>query len=119
MAKGFMSLRNQILSRYPAFFRSLLDSPSKEIRLLANIVGRERQSTTAKNLLLIQNLTKLDPWVFSSQRIKLELPVKNIPEDQKWRIGLMEKLMTMRYNKNLCVEDSTRICAMLDSLCAT
>ena len=117
LAKDHMSLRNQILS--PAFFRGLLNSPSKEIRLLANIVGREPQSTTAKNLLHIQNLTKLDPWVFSSQRIKLELPVKTIPEDQQWRIGLMEKLMMTRYSKHLCVEDSTRICAMLDSLCAT
>ena len=71
----------------------------------------------AKGLMLLR--IKLDPWVFSSQRIKLELPVRTIPENQQWRIGLMEKLMEMRCNKHLCVEDSARICAMLDSLCAT
>ena len=33
LASGYTSLRNQILSRYPGFFRSLLGSPSKEVRV--------------------------------------------------------------------------------------
>ena len=46
LAKDFVSLRNQILGRYPSFFQKLLKSPSKEIRLLANIVGRDPRSNT-------------------------------------------------------------------------
>ena len=37
LAKDHISLRNQVLSRYPSFVQNLLSSPSKEIRLLANI----------------------------------------------------------------------------------
>ena len=46
-ARDFVSLRNQILGRYRAFFQKLLKSHSKEIRLLANIVGRDPRSTTS------------------------------------------------------------------------
>ena len=119
LARDFITLRNQILARYPDFFMKLLNSPSKEVRLLANIVGRDPQSNTCRNLLHIKRVSELDPWDFSSQRIKLNLPVKGIPEDQQWRIGLMEKLMKMKEQKHIYVEDSTRICAMLDSLCST
>ena len=46
MVEGFLaaehrSLRSQVLSRYPAFVQNLLTSPSKGIRLLANIVARD------------------------------------------------------------------------------
>ena len=40
LAKDHTSLRNQVLSRYPSFVQNLLNSPSKEVRLLANIVAR-------------------------------------------------------------------------------
>ena len=118
-ARDFMSLRNQILGRYPAFFQKLLNSPSKEIRLLANIVGRDPKSTTSKNLLYIKKVSGLDPWDFSTQKIKMNLPVKEVPVEQKWRLGLMETLMAMKVDKFVIAEDSARICAMLDSLCST
>ena len=51
LAIDFMSLWKQVLGRYPAFFQKLLSSPSKEVRLLANIVSRDPRSTTSKNLL--------------------------------------------------------------------
>ena len=119
LAKDFVSLRNQILGRYPSFFQKLLKSPSKEIRLLANIVGRDPRSTTYKNLQHVKNLSSLDPWDFSSQRIKIQLPVKKVPENQKWRLGLMANLMEIREDKFVNAEDASRICAMLDSLCST
>ena len=105
LAKDFVSLRNQILGRYPSFFQKLLKSPSKEIRLLANIVGRDPRSTTYKNLQHLKNLSSLDPWDFSSQSIKIQLPVKKVPENQKWRLGLMAKLMEIRENKFVNAED--------------
>ena len=118
-AKGFPSLRNQVLSRYPSFFQKLLSSPSKEVRLLANIVSRDLHSVTAKNLKYISDITKLSPWDFSSARIKQELPEQNVPEKQTWRIGLLGTLVAMRKTKAVCVEDSKMITAMLHSLCNT
>ena len=35
-ASNHTSLRNQVISRYPGFFRTLLNSPSKEVRIVAS-----------------------------------------------------------------------------------
>ena len=112
-------MRNQVLSRYSNFFHKLLTSPSREIRLLANIVSRDPHSVTAKNIKHIKELTDLSVWDFASWRIKEALPVKTVPECEKWRLGLLGKLMDLRRCKNVCVEDSKQITAMLESLCDT
>jgi hypothetical protein len=46
LAKDQVSLRNQILSRYPGFYRKLLLSPSKEVRMLLRMVDSDQRSTT-------------------------------------------------------------------------
>ena len=55
LVEGFLSgsqvsLRNQALSRYPGFYRGLLNSPSKEVKMLARMVSRDPRSTTCRNL---------------------------------------------------------------------
>ena len=70
LARDFMSLRNQVLGRYPAFFQKPLSSPSKEIRLLASIVSRDPRSTTSKNLLYMKKVSGRDPWDYSSQNLQ-------------------------------------------------
>ena len=80
---------------------------------------RDPKSTTSKNLLYIKKVSDLDPCDFSTQKIKMKLPVKDVPVEQKWRLGLMETLMAMKVDKFVIAEDSARICAMLDSLCST
>ena len=67
----------------------------------------------------IKKLSGLDPWDFSSQNIKKNLPLKEVPENEKWRLGLMSSLMTLRQEKFVLAEDSKRISAMVDSLCST
>ena len=116
---GFTSLRNQVLGRYPAFFHQLLKSPSKEVRLLANIAARDPKTTTGKNLLYLERLSGLDPWNFSSKRIKEELPVKKVPGAEEWRLGLLTSLIRIKKEKFMNCEEYSRICAMLDSLCST
>jgi hypothetical protein len=54
-----LSLRNQILSWYPGFFRGLLSSPSREVRLLARLVKDDPRSTTCRNLRYIRQMTGL------------------------------------------------------------
>ena len=119
LAKEHRSLRNQVLSRYPGFFQNLISSPSKEIRLLANIVSRDPQSTTCRNIKYIERLTELSPWDYSGQRIKQQLPVQEVPDNQQWRLGFLTKLYHMREERHICAEDHTRISAWLDSLCST
>ena len=93
-AKNHVTLRNQVLSRYPGFFQGLLKSPSKEVKLLANVVSRDPRSNTFQNLKYVKSLSGLSPWDYSSTRIKLL--VKNVPESEVWRIGLYTNLPKMR-----------------------
>ena len=53
------SLRNQVLSRYPAFVRKLLNSFSSEVRFLANLVLHDKRSNVCTNLEYIINITKI------------------------------------------------------------
>ena len=120
LAKDQTSLRNQILSRYPGFYRKLQMSPIKEVRMLVNMVENDPRSTTCQNLRYLRKVTNLDnAEQYSSWRIREELPKKSVPEAEKWRLGLLTKLMAMKQNQYMEVQDSKRITAMVESLCST
>ena len=120
LAVEHTSLRNQVLSRYPAFYRKLLQSPSKEVRVLARMVSDDPRSSTCTNLRYLQNMTGLAaPEFYSSARIKMELPTKQVPEAERWRLGLLDNLLKLKKERFMKVEDSKSICAMIDSLCST
>jgi hypothetical protein len=115
LAKDQKSLRNQVLSRYPGFYRKLQSSPSKEVRMLVKMVSSDPRSTTCKNLKYLRERTWLDqPEMLSSLRTTEVLPVKDVPQAGMWRLGLLSHLMEMK-----TVQDSQHITAMLDSLCST
>jgi hypothetical protein len=119
-ASGQTSLRNQILSRYSGFFRGLLLSPSKEVRFLAKIVSTDPRSSTCLNLRYLSEMTGLNkPEFMSSARIRMALPVRNVPDSEKWRLGLIASLKKLKTEKYHMVEDYQHICAMMDSLCST
>ena len=71
----------------------MLKLPSIEVELLANIVGRDPSSNTSDNIRYIRELTNLNPWSYSASRIKAELPSQAVPENEKWRLGLMTALI--------------------------
>ena len=72
-----------------------------------------------KNIRYIEQLTLKNPCVFSSAVIKGGLPKQQVPDDQKWRLGLITNLINLRNQKHLDVQDLTRVNAMIDSLCST
>ena len=125
LVEGFLSgsqvsLRNQALSRYPGFYRGLLNSPSKEVKMLARMVSRDPRSTTCRNLKYLEQKTKLkDPEFCSSWKVRDALPVQNVPEKETWRLGMLSTLMKIKREKYLDVENMQHICAMLDSLAST
>ena len=73
-ATNHLSVKNQLLSRYVNFFRSLLKCNSKEIKVLANIVSRDVRSVTGKNLNFIERDSGLYPWKVSSANVRVMLP---------------------------------------------
>ena len=114
------TFRNQILSRYPGFYRKLLLSPSKEVGILAKIVANDPRSTTCLNLRYLRGITSIDKEeFFSSWRIREALPVKHVPEGEVWRLGLLTTLLEMRSDKHKEVQDIKKISSMIDSLCST
>ena len=119
LAKDQTSLRNQILSRYPGFYTKLLNSPSKEIRMLVRMVTDDPRSTTCQNLRYIRKVTALDnPENYTSWRVREVLPHKCVPDSDKWRLGLLTNLMTMKATMYIEVQDSQRVRAIIDSLCS-
>ena len=77
------------------------------------------RSTTWQNLRYLRKVTNLEnAEQFSSWRIREELPKKTVPEAEK-RLGLLTKLMAMKQNQYMEVQDSKRITAMVESLCST
>ena len=119
-ASSFISLRNQVYSRYAGFYRKLLLSPSREVQFLARIVRQDPRSTTCKNLRMLSEKTSLSqPEFYSSERVKAALPVKSVPEAEQWRLGLLKSLIIVRDEKMNRIEDTRHICAMFESLCST
>ena len=84
-AEDQISLRNQILSRYPGFYRKLLTSPSKEVRVLARMVASDPRSITCRNLRYLREVTGKEniEW-YASWKVRDLLPVK------KKRVGRSE-----------------------------
>ena len=125
LVEGFFSssqpsLRNQVISRYAGFFRNLVNSPSKEVRFLVQVVKNDPRSTTCANMKYLRRKTGLNqPEAFGSARIRASLPAQEVPDKEKWRLGLITTLLMVRSENQLRQEDSKSICAMLDSLCNT
>jgi hypothetical protein len=86
---------------------------------LVNLVARDPSSNTADNLAYVRELTQLSPWNFSSGRIKTALPSLEIPEKERWRLGLLTSLLKLRQEKHLSIVDKKRTQSMIDSLCSS
>ena len=112
-------MRNQVLGRFPAFFRRLEDSPSREVRVMAALAAGWAQTVTARNLSHLRNLTGLDPTTDSFRQLRTALPVKEVPESEQWRLGLLDRLLVLRAEYQESSEDMKRTIAMLSSLCST
>ena len=104
---GYSSTRTDILARYVSFFRSLRSSTSLEIRVLANLMGRDLLSTTGRNIRSVRVASGLDPWQASPFMVKAALSEKEqveIPSRDKWRIeylcSLLSQIQEAKYQTN-------------------
>ena len=62
LAKDFRSFSTNIKTRYLKFFRNLRKSKSEEVRVLSELVGRDKGSTTGKNLAMLEQEIWLNLW---------------------------------------------------------
>ena len=78
---------------------------------------RGRRTVTAGNIRHLNTLTKLDCATECNAAVKRALPVKEVPEHEAWRTGLLDILLRQRSELEKEGSDSRRVNAMLASLC--
>ena len=118
---GISHVKTDILARYVNFFKSLRESPSMEVSVLVNIVARDIRTTTGGNLKLISRLTGLDPWCctpFQAKKV-LNSMVAEGPEQDKWRIPFLAKLLEQRGENHFQMMDTVDLTDLIDSLCVS
>ena len=84
------------MTRYAKFFKGLRTSTSKEVATLANLMGRDVQTTTGKNIRLIEERSGLSVWSTGQEKLKeavAENEIVIVDEADKWRIPLLGKLL--------------------------
>ena len=119
LATEFKSFATRIKTSYVNFFKRLLNSRSDEVRLLAQLTGRDATSTTGRNLRNIHLETGLDPWSSPSYQIgdKLSQLVAPVPPQDLWRLEYLQKLLIKRYDMEVDVQETKNITKLIDSLC--
>ena len=117
---GFTHVRTDLIARFFNFFKGLLRSGFKEVRILANIVGRHIRSTTCKNLWNLRTDTGLDGWQCGSWEVKkFYSGVKaEVPLRDQWRPAFLTKVLMRRGKKMYQGEEVDELTELIDSLCA-
>ena len=121
LAPHVMSLRVQIICKFRGFFRSLLDSPSPEVSVVARLAARDLCSSVGANLDLIQRQTGLDPWAAGPGQLRAALLAADsvaVPEVDKWRVPYLWRLLAERLQAYYAADTTTedRLTVLINSL---
>ena len=119
LAVEYYSVKQLLLGRYVNFFHSLRNSLSKEVRIIANMVGRSARSTTGRNLLGIERETGLDPWRDQAWVIREGVKRSEVPPLEGWRLQYLSKLLKARRALEVQCEDVDQITLIINSLCSS
>ena len=89
---------------------------------MANIAARDIRTTTGRNLRFLEESSGLNPWEFSSARIKMELVRKEmveVPPQDQWRVSYLASLLEKRQVADyMGLEESGEyLTELIDSLC--
>ena len=87
------------------------------MRLLANLVGRDAGAVTGQNLLNIEEEFGLDPWVSSSAQLGEKYCQYTVPDEERWRLPLLVKLLVKKRDMAVKEEKTNAISELIDSLC--
>ena len=74
-------------------------------------------TVTAGNLAHIKELSRRDPVLDSHREIRRCLPVREVPEGERWRRGLLDHLLQLRSNTS-DKKELVKLVAMISSLCS-
>ena len=119
LAQEFPSIRKKILCQFVSFFQKLTNCPLREVRVLSKLVSKDIRSMTGKNLSFLASEFGLDPWTNSAEKFKKSYVGCLVPEEDKWRLPLLGKLLVQRSEMVLFEEEVQIITDMIDSLCSS
>ena len=105
------------MSQYLGFFQKLLRSESSEIRMLANVAGRDDGSVTESNLTKFEEEFGLDPWVSSPGQLSARYSDYSVPAGDEWRLPLLVKLLDQKREMKVMNKNIKSIIGLIDSLC--
>ena len=96
---GQTSAKVDIITRYAKFFHGLRHSASHEVQVMVRYLARDVQSVTGRNLRMVQETSKLDPWTTGYGRLKKALiaaEVVEVPLVDRWRLPYLCSLLAQR-----------------------
>ena len=114
---GIPPVRQRVLGQYLGFFQKLTKSDSPEVRLLADLVGRDAGSVTGQNLLNIEEEFELDPRVSSSFQLGEKYCLYHVPDEDRWMLSFLVKLLDQNRDMAVMEENTKTISELIDSLC--
>ena len=82
----FVCLRKNLLPQYIGFFKNLFSSATREVQIIANMMSRNVLSKTGRNICLISEEFRVNPWLTSAQEVRSRFQVTDfsVPEEQEW-----------------------------------
>ena len=78
---------------------------------------RDAGSVTGQNLLNIEEEFGLDPWVSSSAQLGEKYCQYTVPDEDRWRLPLLVKLLDQKRDMAVMEENTRTISELIDSLC--
>ena len=79
LSAGHTSLREDLVARWPKFFRSLLTGPSPEVAVVARLAAADARSTTAANNRCILNYAGVSVWEATAAQVQTGMRQQEIP----------------------------------------
>ena len=123
LTPGLMSLEARLLLNFVGFFKSILNSPNKEVAVAARLASRDVRTSVGKNLVRIEQLTSLNPWLASKSQLQERLVqalAVEVPAADAWRPALLHKLLGDRLEAHYKAkeEEASELSRLISSLVA-
>ena len=91
-----------------------------EVATMANLVSRDIQTTTGRNLKLVERSSGLSAWDASQEKLKEAIRIKEtvaVEEGDMWRIPYLSKLLGQRQELVYLGEEVEEVSNLINSLC--
>ena len=115
LVRDFLTVKQPLVGRFVKFFGRLRKSISREVQVVADIVGRCARLNTGSNLHRIQIETGLDPWVVPHWMIMYKIKRAATKPEDAYRVQYLRKLLEAR----LDAKENEELNSLINSLCSS